>query len=99
MYYRLQEGQTWDAIPKDVLVDCAQLTKANSIEGEQSVMLLGRRPFNPARQQKGQCDDHLHAVVESEEGRLHGCRPGGFQRPEEGKSISWWGVLCDAELS
>jgi len=33
IYYRLQNGQTWDAIPADVLTDCAQLTKANSIEG------------------------------------------------------------------
>jgi len=33
VYYRLQEGQTWDAIPAKILEDCAQLTKANSIEG------------------------------------------------------------------
>ncbi|EON61110.1 hypothetical protein W97_00321 [Coniosporium apollinis CBS 100218] len=33
IYVRLQEGQSWDAIPKALLEDCAQLTKANSIEG------------------------------------------------------------------
>lgn len=33
VYYRLREGETWETIPKDVLTDCAQLTKANSIEG------------------------------------------------------------------
>ncbi|KAI9727479.1 MAG: hypothetical protein M1828_006421 [Chrysothrix sp. TS-e1954] len=33
VYYRLQDGQTWDAIPEEVLKDCAQLTKANSIDG------------------------------------------------------------------
>lgn len=33
VYYRLQDGQRWDAIPPKILEDCAQLTKANSIEG------------------------------------------------------------------
>lgn len=39
VYYRLQEGQTWDAIPSDILVDCAQLTKANSIDGKRAVFV------------------------------------------------------------
>lgn len=29
----MREGETWDAIPTELLTDCAQLTKANSIEG------------------------------------------------------------------
>lgn len=29
----MREGETWDSIPQDLLTDCAQLTKANSIEG------------------------------------------------------------------
>ncbi|KAF4549506.1 NFACT protein RNA-binding domain-containing protein [Elsinoe fawcettii] len=33
VYVRLPEGQTWDKIEEPLLVDCAQLTKANSIEG------------------------------------------------------------------
>ncbi|KAJ1342687.1 hypothetical protein BSLG_002784 [Batrachochytrium salamandrivorans] len=33
VYLRLAKGQTWDAIPEDLLIDLAQLTKANSIEG------------------------------------------------------------------
>lgn len=33
VYLRLNEGETWDNIPEEVLEDCAQLTKANSIEG------------------------------------------------------------------
>jgi len=33
IYLRMNEGETWDAIPEQLLVDCAQLTKANSIEG------------------------------------------------------------------
>ncbi|NP_001084524.1 coiled-coil domain containing 25 S homeolog [Xenopus laevis] len=33
VYLRLQKGQTIDDIPKDVLMDCAQLVKANSIQG------------------------------------------------------------------
>ena len=27
------EGMEWDNIPKDLIMDCAQLVKANSIEG------------------------------------------------------------------
>lgn len=34
VYMRLRDGETWDDIPKPLLEDCAQLTKANSIEGE-----------------------------------------------------------------
>ncbi|KAI9804031.1 MAG: hypothetical protein M1833_000312 [Piccolia ochrophora] len=33
VYLRLNEGDSWDAIPELLLQDCAQLTKANSIEG------------------------------------------------------------------
>lgn len=33
IYLRMNEGEVWDAIPEDLLTDCAQLTKANSIEG------------------------------------------------------------------
>ncbi|KAL9081743.1 MAG: hypothetical protein Q9159_007076 [Coniocarpon cinnabarinum] len=33
VYLRLHDGQTWDTIPTELLQDCAQLTKANSIEG------------------------------------------------------------------
>jgi hypothetical protein len=30
---RLPEGEDWEKMTKELLVDCAQLTKANSIEG------------------------------------------------------------------
>ncbi|CAG8885746.1 unnamed protein product [Penicillium egyptiacum] len=33
VYVRLREGETWDNIAQPLLEDCAQLTKANSIEG------------------------------------------------------------------
>ncbi|KFY35077.1 hypothetical protein V494_06222 [Pseudogymnoascus sp. VKM F-4513 (FW-928)] len=33
IYLRLSETQSWDSIPEDLLTDLAQLTKANSIEG------------------------------------------------------------------
>ncbi|CAG8978192.1 hypothetical protein HYALB_00011427 [Hymenoscyphus albidus] len=33
IYLRMNEGETWENIPQDLLTDCAQLTKANSIEG------------------------------------------------------------------
>lgn len=33
IYLRLTPEQTWDALPKELVEECAQLTKANSIEG------------------------------------------------------------------
>ncbi|KAF2201252.1 DUF814-domain-containing protein [Delitschia confertaspora ATCC 74209] len=33
IYLRLPEGESWENINPDLLTDCAQLTKANSIEG------------------------------------------------------------------
>ncbi|KAF4341009.1 coiled-coil domain protein [Fusarium beomiforme] len=33
IYLRMKEGQTWDALPEELVMDLAQLTKANSIEG------------------------------------------------------------------
>ncbi|OAQ61240.1 coiled-coil domain-containing protein 25 [Pochonia chlamydosporia 170] len=33
IYLRMQQGQTWDNLPEDLVMDLAQLTKANSIEG------------------------------------------------------------------
>jgi predicted ribosome quality control (RQC) complex YloA/Tae2 family protein len=33
VYLRLPEGMSWEEIPQDLLIDLAQLTKANSIEG------------------------------------------------------------------
>ena len=33
IYLRMNEGDSWENISEDLLVDCAQLTKANSIEG------------------------------------------------------------------
>lgn len=34
IYVRLPEGENWENISPDLLTDCAQLTKANSIEGK-----------------------------------------------------------------
>lgn len=33
IYLRMNEGDSWDSIPAELLEDCAQLTKANSIDG------------------------------------------------------------------
>ncbi|KAE9375421.1 DUF814-domain-containing protein [Stipitochalara longipes BDJ] len=33
IYLRMNEGDSWENISEDLVVDCAQLTKANSIEG------------------------------------------------------------------
>lgn len=33
VYLRLEPGESWETIDQELLKDCAQLTKANSIEG------------------------------------------------------------------
>ncbi|PMB63674.1 Coiled-coil domain-containing protein 25 [Beauveria bassiana] len=33
IYLRMSEGQKWDSLPENLVMDLAQLTKANSIEG------------------------------------------------------------------
>ncbi len=80
IYLRLRDGETWDNIPEELLTDLAQLTKANSIEGRFLTPGLSRLPFpdNP-RQQKGQHHHHLHPLVQPQEGRQHGRRPGQLQ--------------------
>jgi predicted ribosome quality control (RQC) complex YloA/Tae2 family protein len=35
IYLRMNESDSWETIPEEVLTDLAQLTKANSIEGTQ----------------------------------------------------------------
>lgn len=37
IYLRMKEGESWESINEGVLTDCAQLTKANSIEGASSL--------------------------------------------------------------
>jgi predicted ribosome quality control (RQC) complex YloA/Tae2 family protein len=41
IYVRLPEGENWENISQDLLTDCAQLTKANSIEGMLVFFRLG----------------------------------------------------------
>ena len=38
VYLRMPEGMDWEKIPEPLLVDCAQLVKANSIEGKKNVV-------------------------------------------------------------
>ena len=33
VYLRMPDGMSWESIPETLLTDCAQLVKANSIEG------------------------------------------------------------------
>ena len=43
IYLRMREDENWTSIPEDLLVDCAQLTKANSIEGSHHFSLRYRQ--------------------------------------------------------
>ena len=37
VYLRMPEGMEWEKIPEKLLTDCAQLVKANSIEGNKKI--------------------------------------------------------------
>uniref|UniRef100_A0A8B9DFZ8 Coiled-coil domain-containing protein 25 n=1 Tax=Anser cygnoides TaxID=8845 RepID=A0A8B9DFZ8_ANSCY len=51
VYLRLHKGQTVEDIPKEVLIDCAHLVKANSIQGENADGgEEGERDPEPARE-------------------------------------------------
>ena len=45
VYLRMPESMTWDKIPEALLVDCAQLVKANSIEGLSHDILHGSKRY------------------------------------------------------
>jgi hypothetical protein len=54
VYLRLVEDQAWDSVATDLLEDCAQLTKANSIEGTVvSLLMHGMIRRRVARLSKG----------------------------------------------
>jgi NFACT protein RNA binding domain len=40
VYLRMQDGMEWESLPQALLIDCAQLVKANSIEGTPCQPLL-----------------------------------------------------------
>jgi hypothetical protein len=40
IYLRMNEGEAWDSIPEELVIDCAQLTKANSIEGSTDIRFI-----------------------------------------------------------
>jgi hypothetical protein len=44
IYLRMQPGQTWDNLPEQLVMDLAQLTKANSIEGSFSYSASSLQP-------------------------------------------------------
>lgn len=44
----MRDGQEWDKLPQELLVDLAQLTKANSIEGNASHHITSPRGSVPA---------------------------------------------------
>lgn len=54
IYVRLPDGQDWESIDQGLLVDCAQLTKANSIEGRSELVSLSCKiAAHMYRQQEG----------------------------------------------
>ncbi|PCD19976.1 unnamed protein product [Fusarium graminearum] len=52
IYLRMKEGQTWDALPEELVMDLAQLTKANSIEGTRLALLISAPVLTPPGNKK-----------------------------------------------
>jgi hypothetical protein len=71
VYVRMPKGGRWDDIPADVVDDCAQLVKANSIQGMFRHGPSMRRLIC-ARKQAQQHHRHLHPRVEFKKNRRHG---------------------------
>lgn len=72
VYLRLPESiSSWETIPEPLLVDCAQLVKANSIEGDPKIVsgfLSSSSEPDFFRQQAHRPHDHIHARRQSEGG-------------------------------
>ena len=49
----MPDGMAWESIPAELLTDCAQLVKANSIEGMHLEDLVKPFSIKMIRQQKG----------------------------------------------
>jgi len=49
----MPDGMVWESIPTELLTDCAQLVKANSIEGMQLEHPVKPFSIKMIRQQKG----------------------------------------------
>src|ERR1700754_3422393 len=56
VYLRLTAGESWTSIPQPLLEDCAQLTKANSIDGTSRCQTTLKR-FNDLKACKRTCTD------------------------------------------
>jgi hypothetical protein len=71
VYIRLPEEWTWEDVPEEILIDCAQLTKANSIQGnkQDNVTVI----YTPWR--------NLHKTKGMEAGQV------GFKKEKEVKKI------------
>ena len=60
VYLRMPEGMVWTSIPEALLEDCAQLVKANSIEGMCPCLVFLFLYVLQDRKQKEQPDHHLY---------------------------------------
>ncbi|KAH3684574.1 hypothetical protein WICPIJ_004464 [Wickerhamomyces pijperi] len=60
VYLRLNEGEQWDSIPEEILIDCCQLTKANSIEGnKRDNITVIYTPWANLKKTKGMADGEV----------------------------------------
>lgn len=72
VYLRLEPGEKWDQIPEAILVDCAQLTKANSIQGnKRDNVTVIYTPWRNLRKTKGMADGEVGFKNEKSVKKIH----------------------------
>ena len=71
VYLRLPKGDTWDSVPEDIIHECSQLTKANSIEGSKlSHVRIVYTPWSNLRKGEGMADGQV-GYHEEKKRRFH----------------------------
>ena len=58
----MPEGMSWEAIPEALLTDCAQLVKANSIEGTSSASASAAPSATEASRPLGNKKDNITII-------------------------------------
>lgn len=72
IYLRLEDGESWENIPELILNDCAQLTKANSIQGnKRDNVTIIYTPSTNLRKNKGMADGEVGFKNDKKVKKIH----------------------------
>ncbi|KAK9466087.1 hypothetical protein V1512DRAFT_291981 [Lipomyces arxii] len=72
VYVRLEIGESWESLPEGLLEDCAQLTKANSIEGnKRDNVVIVYTPWSNLRKTNGMAVGQVGFKKEKQVRKVH----------------------------